>query len=121
MLSIEHIVSYNLQRAWLRWEALSTVQMGEMCQGVSISLGLGGGNTLAETHTQERVDQMHDRPQSEHERGRLDSLANTCIKWKSFSLFVTYVKLKIFKWSYNLNLYALSIVCSFYASEYEQQ
>lgn len=42
-----------------------------------ISLGLGGGNTLAETHTQERVEEMHDRPQSEHERGRLDSLANT--------------------------------------------
>lgn len=42
-----------------------------------ISLGLGGGNTLAETHTEEHVDEMHDRPESEHERGRLDSLAST--------------------------------------------
>jgi hypothetical protein len=42
-----------------------------------ISLGLGGSNTLAETHTQERADEIHDRPQSERERGRLDSLANT--------------------------------------------
>ena len=67
----------------LKWKypkKMGNTSFGKMCQGVSISLGLGGGNTLAETHTQERVDEMHDRPQSEHERGRLDSLANTCIK-----------------------------------------
>eukprot|EP01018_Ginkgo_biloba_P026241 Gb_39446 [translate_table: standard] len=55
----------------------SSITLNDAVQTDWISLGLGSGNSLAEAHSRKSADALHDRPQSAHGRGRLDSLANT--------------------------------------------